>query len=307
MSDVPDSETPKSSLPTRRSDLREAWDLIDKAVSRFGDHRLTDWAAALTYYAMLSIFPVLIVIVAMLGLTGEAASDALINNIRELAPNSVREVLISAIQGIQRSDTTAGVFLAVSLLASLYSASSYVGAFMRASNIVWGVRDRRHFWQTIPLRVGITGLLALLLTLIVVAILVTGPLAHELRSVLGLGEGGVTTWDLLKWPIVILLASLFLAVLYNLAPYVDRDRSKLVTPGSVLAVTLWLGASAGFSLYVASFGSINKTYGSLAGVVIFLIWLWLTNVAILLGVELDAELRRYREEHGRSPFRIRRR
>jgi membrane protein len=106
---------------------------------------------------------------------------------------------------------------------------------------------------------------------------------------------------------VILLASLFLAVLYNLAPYVDRDRSKLVTPGSVLAVTLWLGASAGFSLYVASFGSINKTYGSLAGVVIFLIWLWLTNVAILLGVELDAELRRYREEHGRSPFRIRRR
>lgn len=282
---------------------RSAWRLLSSAVSRFSAHRLTDWAAALTYYSMLSIFPGLIVIVSLLGLIGHSATGGLIENFEQLAPGPVRDTLIEAIRGIEDGGATAGVLLAVSLAVSLYSASSYVGAFIRASNIVWQVRERRRFFQTIPLRLGITALLVALVMGIALAVVATGPLADEMRRITGVDATSVPGFGALKWPVLAAMMALLTGILYNLAPNVDDRRFRPITAGSMLAVTLWFAGSLAFAVYVANFGSYNQTYGSLAGVVVFLVWLWLSNVAVLLGVELDAELRRYRREHGRSPFR----
>lgn len=284
--------------------VREAWNLVVAAITRVSDHRLTDWSAALTYYAMLSIFPALIVLVSLLGLLGHSMTGSMISNFEELAPGPVRDTLIAAIAGIDRKGTTAGAVLAVSLIATLYTASSYVGAIIRASQSVWHVREQRRFYKTIPLRIGFTLLMLSLLVALAVVVVMTGPVVDELRIVVGLGEGGSRQWEMIRWPLMVSLMSALLALLYNLAPGANGRHFRLITAGSVLAVSLWLLSSAGFTAYVAAFDSYNKTYGSLAGIIIFLVWLWLSNLAILLGMELDAELARFRAKHGHSPFRV---
>lgn len=287
--------------------LVSSWRLLAATVGRFGRHRLTDWAAALTYYSILSIFPAIIVFASTLGLIGRTATASMVNNFRGMTPGPVRDLLISAITNIQNSSTTAGAALAVSLIVSLYSASSYIGAFMRASNVVWGVRERRRFYQVIPLRLGVMLLLVLLVTGIGALVVVTGPLADVLYRALGRGDIGLIGSSLLKWPLLVLMMAALLATLYNIAPYTEDHRFRFVSAGSVLAIVLWLAGSLLFTLYVANFNSYNRTFGSLAGVAIFVIWLWLSNAALLLGVELDYELDRYRQEHGRPVFRLRRR
>lgn len=286
--------------------LREAWNLVVAAITRVSDHRLTDRSAALTYYAMLSIFPALIVMVSLLGLLGHSITGSMISNFEELTPGPVRDTMIAAIAAIERKDTAAGAVLVFSLSATLYTASSYVGAMIRASNSVWQVRERRRFYKTIPLRIGITLLMLTLLVALALVVVMTGPVVGELRTVFGLGEGGSWTWELVRWPLMISLMAALLALLYNLAPSVDDRGFRPITAGSVLAVALWLLSSAGFTAYLAAFDSYNKTYGSLTGIIIFLVWLWLSNLAILLGMELDAELARYRRKYGHSPFRVRR-
>ncbi|MGH2907443.1 MAG: YihY/virulence factor BrkB family protein [Solirubrobacterales bacterium] len=281
---------------------------LDIAASRFGEHRLTDWAAALTYYSMLSIFPGLLVLVSVLGLLGRSASDSIVGNIEGVAPSQVRDIFVSAIHGLQTSGTTAGVLLAVGLVTALYSSSSYIGAFIRAAGIVLDVPEDRRFYKTIPLRIGITALMMLLILLVGMVVVLTGPIAREVARATGVSANGIGSWDTFKWPVVIALAVLVLAILYNLGPNFDRtDRRWFsITPGVLLAVSLWLILSFAFSLYVGNFARYNKVYGSLAGVVIFLVWLWLSNVAVLLGLEYDAELKRYRSKHGHSAFSRRR-
>ncbi|MFY9265756.1 MAG: YihY/virulence factor BrkB family protein [Solirubrobacterales bacterium] len=287
-------------------DLRAIWKAIKSAVGRIGEHNLSDWAAALTYYSMLSIFPGLLALFSVLGLLGESVTGNLVANFRELAPGPVRDIFISAIDGVQRSRSAATVFLIISSVTALYSASAYIGAFIRASNVVWGVREQRRFYQTIPLRIGITLLLLALLSAIGIAAVLTGPLTEQMAQITGFDPDKTLAWDILRWPALIGLAALALAVLYNLSPDLDDRRFKPITPGSLLAVGLWITASAGFTVYVSSFATYNKTYGSIAGIIVFLVWLWLTNMAVLLGLELDAELKRFREAHGHSPFRARR-
>jgi membrane protein len=183
----------------------------------------------------------------------------------------------------------------------LWSASGYVGGFMKAANRIWDVPEGRPFWWTIPLRVGVTLLLLVLLAASAVMVVVTGPLADRVGKLIGIGGAAVTAWDIAKWPVLILVVALMLSILYHAAPNVRHPRFRWVTPGAILAVIVWIGASALFGLYVAKFGSYNKTYGSLGAIIIFLVWLWLTNVAVLLGAELNAELERGRQIEAGHP------
>jgi membrane protein len=288
-----------------RDPLTSAWMLLKVTFGRFGRHHLTDWAAALTYYSILSIFPALVVFTSILGLIGQPATAGLVDNFRGMTPGPVRDLLIAAIENVQGHSATAGAALAISLVVALYSASSYIGAFMRASNVVWGVRERRRFYQVIPLRIGLTLLLLLMLMGIGTVVIVTGPLADVLRRGLGLGDSSLIGSGLLRWPLMLVLMAALLATLYNVATCPEDRRFRPVTAGSVLAIALWTAGSLLFTLYVANFSSYNRTFGSLAGVAIFVIWLWLSNVALLLGVELDYELHRYKREHGRPALRLR--
>ena len=208
---------------------------------------------------------------------------------------------------LQKSQGTARVLFIVGLGGALWSASAYVAAFMRASNSIYDVEEGRPIWKTLPMRVGVTVVTVALLAVSAVAVAVTGPLAQQVGDVVGVGDAAVTVWDIAKWPVLIVIVSFMIALFYWAAPNVKQPRFKWLTPGGALAVVLWLLASAAFAFYVANFGNYNKTYGTLGGVVIFLIWLWITNVVILLGAELNAELERSREielgqPEDREPF-----
>jgi membrane protein len=283
--------------PEEPTDLRARswWGVLKRTVREFRDDNLTDWAAALTYYAILSIFPALLVMVSVLGLIGESATQPLLDNLTEVAPGPGEEIFTDAIKNLNQSQGAAGILFVAGLAIALWSASSYVGAFMRASNEIYEVREGRPFWKLRPVQIAITLVMMVLVTIGAVAVVITGPLAEQAGNVLGIGDAAVTAWDIAKWPVLVLLVSFMFSVLYWAAPNVKQPGFRWLTPGGVLAVVLWIVASAGFALYVANFASYNKTYGSLGGVIVFLIWLWISNVAVLLGAELNAEVERARE------------
>jgi membrane protein len=284
-------------MPDAPTDLSaRSWKaVLKRTVREFRDDNLTDWAAALTYYGILSIFPMLIVLVSVLGLIGSSATQPLIDNLGTVAPGPAKDIFTSALEDIQESRGAAGVLFVVGLAAALWSASGYIGAFMRASNAIYEVEEGRPFWKLRPLQMGVTLLMVLLLAVSALAVVFTGPLAEQIGNVIGVGDTAVTVWDIAKWPFLILLVSLMFSILYWVAPNVRQPGFRWLTPGGVLAVLLWIVASAGFALYVASFASYNKTYGSLGGVIVFLVWLWISNIVVLLGAELNAELERGRE------------
>ena len=290
-------------VPEQPTDVpKPAWGGVLKRTFReFQADNLTDLAAALTYYGVLAIFPMIIVIVSVLGLIGNSVTQPLLNNLGAVAPGAAKQIFTSAIQNVQSQQRTAGVLFVVGLLAALWSASGYIGAFMRASNVVWDVPEGRPIYKTVPIRLAVTLVTVVLLTGSALAVVLTGSLAGKLGSVIGVGSTAVTVWDIAKWPVMLLAVAVILAILYYASPNVKQPGFSWVTPGSVLAVVLWLVVSALFALYVANFSSYNKTYGALASVVVFLVWLWLTNVAILFGAELNAELERGRQIIGGHP------
>jgi membrane protein len=288
--------------PERPTHLRRGswWAALKGTVREFRVDGLSDWAAALTYYAVLSIFPALLVLVSVVGLAGRNTAQALADNLGKVAPGTVDEILRTAIQNLQQSQRSAGVIALVGLGAALWSASGYVGAFMRASNAIYDVPEGRPIWKKVPVRIGVTVVVMILLAASAVAVVVTGGLADRVGRLLGVGSAAVTAWDLAKWPVLLLVVSFLFALLYWASPNA-RQGFRWVTPGGILAVVAWVLLSAGFALYVANFSSYNKTYGSLAGVIVFLVWLWLSNMAILLGAELNAELERRRAIEGGHP------
>jgi membrane protein len=292
--DAPDSP---AKLP------KGAWiGVLKRTVKEFKRDKLTDWAAALTYYGILSVFPLLLVLVSVLGLVGQSATQPLIDNVGKVAPGPARDIVTSAIQNLQQSKGAAGILFIVGLAGALWSASGYIAAFMRASNAIWDVEEGRPIWKTIPLRVAITLVTVVLLAVVALAVVLTGPLAEQVGNVVGLGSTAVTVWDIAKWPVLIVIVSLMFAFLYWAAPNVRHPKFQWVSPGGLVAVLLWIAASAAFAFYVANFGSYNKTYGALGGVIIFLVWLWITNIAILLGAEFNAEIERGRQiEAGHPP------
>jgi membrane protein len=272
------------------------WDVLRRTVREFRDDNLTDWAAALTYYSVLSIFPGLAALVAILGLVGSQGTiDSLLEIIGEVGPASAVETFRGPVETVVNSNAGAGIALVLSLGLALWTASGYVGAFMRASNSIYEVEEGRPFWKLRPLQVAVTLAMVLLLALVLVAIVLTGPLADAVGEVLGIPGALVTAWQLAKWPLLAFVVVTMLAFLYYAAPNVKQPSFRWLTPGSGLAIVIWILASVGFALYVANFGSYDKTYGSLGGAVVFLIWLWLSNVAVLAGAELNAEIERERE------------
>ena len=291
------SAGPNGRGPEQPTDLktRSWWGVVKRSVREFREDNLTDWAAALTYYGILSIFPALLVMVSILGLIGESATQPLLDNLATVAPGPAQEIFTSAIQNLNQSQGAAGILFVVGLATALWSASGYVGAFMRASNSIYEVEEGRPFWKLRPVQIAVTLTMMILLVIGAVAVVVTGPLAEEVGNVIGLGSAAVTAWDIAKWPVLVLLVSFMFSVLYWAAPNVKQPGFRWLTPGGVLAVVLWIGASAAFAFYVASFASYNKTYGSLGGVIIFLVWLWISNIAVLLGAEVNAEVERARE------------
>jgi membrane protein len=268
--------------------------VMKRTLREFKADNLTDLAAALTYYGVLAIFPMIIVIVSVLGLVGHSATQPLIDNLGKVAPGPAKTIFTNAIHNVGGHQGTAGVLFIVGLLVSLWSASGYIAAFMRASNVVWDVEEGRPIYKTVPIRFGVTVVTVLLLTASALAVVLTGALAHRVANVIGLGSTAVTVFDIAKWPIMLVIVSLILSILYYMGPNVRQPGFRWVSPGSILAVGVWILASAAFAFYVASFSSYNKTYGALGGIVVFLIWLWITNVVILLGAELNAELERGR-------------
>jgi membrane protein len=280
---------------SNKENLRRSWRTLRRTVREFRADGLTDWAAALTYYAVLAIFPALIALVSILGLVGASATDPLLDNLTGLAPGPANEVLTNAIDEITASRGTAGLAFVLGLLGALWSASGYVGAFSRASNVIFEIEEGRPFWKLRPLQIGLTLLLIMLLAAMALAVVVSGPIAREVGDVIGLGDTTVTIWEIAKWPAITLAVVAIIAILYYAAPNVRQPGFHWITPGGVLALVLWLAASAGFALFVANFGSYNATYGSIAGVIVFLVWLWISNLAILLGAELNAEVEREHE------------
>ena len=284
-----DEKDSPSELPAR------SWRaVVRRTVKEFQDDQLPDRAAALTYYGVLSLFPALLVLVSLLGVVGQHATDKILDNIGDLAPGPARDILHDAVVQLGDSGGTGSVLAIVGLLAALWSASGYVAAFIRAANAVYDLPEGRPVWKVTPLRLVLTVTLMLMLAASALIVVFTGPLAERAGTTIGLGDAAITVWDIAKWPVLLLLVVLMIALLYWAAPNVRGRGFRWVSPGSVVATVIWLAASAGFALYAANFGSYNKTYGTLAGAIVFLVWLWLSNLAILLGLEFDAELARQR-------------
>ncbi len=268
--------------------------VLKRTVTGFREDNLTDWAAALTYYGVLAIFPAIIALVSTVGLLDRSATQSLIDNLGAVAPGPARDIVTDAIENLRKDQGAAGVLFVVGLAGALWSASGYVAAFMRASNSIYEIQEGRPIWKTLPIRVGITVVLLLLLGVTAFAVTLTGDLADQVGNLLGIGDTALTIWGIAKWPVLLLIVSFMFAFLYWAAPNVKQPGFRWISPGGILAVVLWLAASAAFALYVANFSSYNETYGTLGGVVSFLVWLWLSNIAVLLGAEFNAEL-----EHGR--------
>ncbi|MFI8825547.1 YihY/virulence factor BrkB family protein [Streptomyces sp. NPDC053431] len=281
---------------------RRAWLAVLKgSVREFRDDELTDRAAALTYYGVLSLFPALLVLVSVLGASGQSATDRVLDNLRRLAPGPARDILGSAVEQLQGHAATGSVMAVVGVVLALWSASGYVGAFFRSANRVYDMPEGRPVWKLLPVRVGMTALLMVLAAVSALIVVFTGAVARHVGTALGIGDTALTVWSFVKWPVLVLLVAVMIALLYRAGPNAKVKGWRWITPGSVLALLIWLLASAGFALYVSGFASYNKTYGTMAGVIVFLVWLWIGNLAILLGLEFDAETVRQRAVLGGMP------
>ncbi|MFK8907682.1 YihY/virulence factor BrkB family protein [Streptomyces sp. YS-3] len=281
---------------------RRAWVAVLKGSLReFTDDELSDRAAALTYYSVLSLFPALLVLVSLLGITGRSTTDKVLHNVQRFAPGPARDLLTDAVRKLQDSAGLGSVMAVVGLVLAVWSASSYVAAFIRAANAVYEMPEGRPVWKILPVRIGLTVVLMVLAVLSALIVVFTGSVARHVGIALGVGSAGLSVWSVAKWPVLAALVTLMIALLYWAAPNAKVKGVKWVTPGSLLALLIWMIASAAFAFYVADFASYNKTYGAMAGVIVFLVWLWITNLAILLGLEFDAEIVRQRAIAGGMP------
>ena len=292
------------SAPDSPTDLsKRTWkDTLKRTLREFKEDDLTLLAAALTYYGVLSLFPALLVLLALLGLAGTDTIDTLLKNLGGLTPTATRDVVTNAVRDLQSANSKAGFALVAGLAGALWSASGYVGGFMKATNVIYEVEEGRKFWKLKPLQILVTVVIMILTTVIVLAIVVTGPVAERVGQIVGAGDTAVTVFNIAKWPVIALIVSQIFAFLYYVGPNVKQPGFRWVSPGGLVAVVLWIVASAAFAFYVANFGSYSKTYGSMAAVIVFLVWLWITNLVMLLGAELNAEIERGRQiEAGHPP------
>jgi len=265
-----------------------------RAFKEFSEDNMTDWAAALTYYGLLALFPALIALVSLIGLVGDPVKTT--KTVTDIVSNITgSDSAAKPFESVAKAKSASGIAFVLGLLLALNSASGYIGAFMRASNVVWETPEGRKFFKLKPLQIAVTLLMIILLALVLLAIVLTGPVVDAVAGPLGIGSTATAIWDIAKWPVLLLVITLMFAVLYHFAPNVKMPAFKWVSAGALVAVVLWIIVSALFAFYVANFGSYNKTYGTLGGFVALLVWVWLTNVVLLLGMEINAERERTEE------------
>ncbi|MFJ9868903.1 YihY/virulence factor BrkB family protein [Streptomyces sp. NPDC101165] len=265
------------------------WAALRRVPVAVWDDDVTDWAAALTYYAMLALFPLLLVILSILGLTVPTAKPEVIDRMSQAAPVASRALLRSALQQMAGQSSTAWTLVFLGGLAALWSGSSYLSVFRRALHAMHRIDAHRPVWRTAPRIIATALVLITLLLTSTLALFLTGNLARRLGRALNLGIGPQAAWDALRWPVAAAVAVALVLVLYHSGPASSRPVRKMA-PGGMLAVVLLLSVSLGFAAYTSHVSTYHRLYGSLAGVVIFLIWLWLSNLALLVGAQFNAEL-----------------
>ena len=270
------------------------WPTLKRTAQEFQEDNLSDWAATLTYYGLLALFPALIALVSIVGLVGnpQSTTNTLTDVVTKIGPDSAATTFAGPIRQVTESRSTAGFALIAGTLVALWSASGYLGAFIRASNVIYETREGRPFWKLRPLQVLLTLVIVLLLAVMAIGVVLTGPIVSAVAGPIGVSDTAVSVWNIAKWVLIALVFVLVIGLLYYASPNVKQRGFRWITPGGLVALVVWLVASAAFGLYVSQFGSYNKTYGSMAGIVIILIWMWITNLAILFGHELNAERER---------------
>lgn len=284
--------------PDSPADLKKpSWVYVARKSAReFSKDQCTDLAAALTYYSVLALFPAAIALLSLVSLVGQGPATVanLLQILRQVGASSAAHTLQPTLMQLSKTQNS-GVALVVGILGALWSASGYVGAFGRSMNRIYEIDEGRPIWKLRPTMLLVTLVTVVLTALVAVGLVVTGPAAQAVGNAVGLGSTALTVWNIAKWPVMLVVVILIVALLYYATPNVKQPRLRWISVGAVVAILTWVVASVLFGVYVANFSSYNKTYGSLAGVIVFLLWLWLTNLALLFGAELDAELERGRE------------
>jgi len=284
--------------PDAPTDLKKrSWFyVLRKTMHEFTEDQCTDLAAALTYYAVLAVFPAALALVSVLGVFGQAdkSVQTVVDTLSPLVSEQMLGTIEPALKQIASSDS-AGFALIIGVLVALWSASGYVGAFGRAMNKIYEIDEGRPFWKLRPIMLVLTLIAVLLAAVALLMLIVSGPVAESIGNVLGIGDTALTVWSIAKWPVLAMIVILVVALLYYATPNVKQPKFRWMSVGAFVAILIWVLASVGFAFYVAHFSSYNKTYGSLAGVIVALLFLWITNLALLFGGELDAELERGRE------------
>jgi membrane protein len=288
-------EAPRADYRPTGVDVRTGtFPTIKRALKEFSEDNMTDWAAALTYYGLLALFPALAALVSIIGLVGDPQETT--KTITDIVRNITgSESAAAPFESVASQKSASGILFVVGLLLALNAASAYVGAFIRASNIIWETPEGRGFLKLRPLQIFVTLLMIFMLALVLVSVVLTGPIVEAVAGPLGIGNTALDVWNIAKWPVLLVVVILMFGVLYHFAPNVKMPSFKWVSPGAVFAVITWVIASALFALYVANFGSYNKTYGTLGGLVALLVWMWITNVVLLMGMEINAERERSTE------------
>lgn len=285
-------------MPDWPTDLRRpSWMYVARKTARgFSQDQCTDLAAALTYYAVLALFPAAIALLSLVGLAGQGASTVrtLLQILRDIGAGGAATTLEPTLTQLSRAQNS-GIALVVGLVVALWSASGYVGAFGRGMNRIYEIPEGRPIWVLRPTMLLVTLVTVVLTALVALGLVLTGPAARAVGNAVGLGDTAVMVWNIAKWPVMLVVVIFIVALLYYATPNVRQPKFRWVSVGAVLAIVVWIIASALFGFYVANFSSYDRTYGSLAGVIAFLLWLWITNLALLFGAELDAELERGRE------------
>src|SRR3954447_17888922 len=309
MSDAPapaaDRQHDEGAAPDNPTDIPKGgyWATAKRAFAEFRDDDMQTWAAALTYYAVLSLFPALIVLVALIGLVGQypKTSNEILNIVGSIGPKSAVDTLRGTIEGVVRNKGGAGALLGFGLVFSIWSASGYIGAFFKASNAIYEVPEGRPFYKLRPIQLGLTAFFLVISAFGAVVFVASGSIAESVGNTVGLGSTAVTVWTYAKWPVLAVAVMILIAVLYWAAPNAKQPSFKWLTPGGAIGLVTLVIASAAFGFYVANFGSYNKTYGTLAFIPLFLTWLWIANLALLFGAEFDAEMERQRRIEGGMP------
>lgn len=295
---APDDRRKPDAPPDLR---RRTWGYVLRAtVRQFSRDQCLDLAAALTYYAVLAAAPALLALVSVLGLVGDGgqAVERVIGTLEGVVPPDVLSIVQPLVENAAEGGGRAGLALVLGVVLALWSASGYVGAFGRAMNRIYEIDEGRPVWKLRPVMLAVTLVAVVVAALVVAALALSGPVAQAVGDAVGLGTTSVTVWNIAKWPVVLLLVVLLVAILYHVTPNVRQPRMRWLSVGAFVAILVWVVASAAFGLYVATFATYDATYGSLAGIIVFLLWLWITNLALLFGAELDAELERGRELQG---------